>query len=153
MAKEWDVLTTLETLIDTISTFESVTIGFESDLFHSKKWAGQLPAVFLEYRGDEEEGPLDSSFERYVPFTVTVVIVDKASSVKKNRRDKINTAITYKNLIKDKLDDNPQLSAQQVNLSPVGACRVPETNERVPSPYWAVEIDLPMAIWETQSGR
>lgn len=153
MGKEWDALVATETLLTTITEFGSVSIGFEADLFNKTKFRGQLPAIFLEYHGDDEEGPLDSSFERYVPFTVLAIIVQKADSVKKNRREKEETALTYKNLIKDKMDGDPQLGGKQVNLSPVGASRVLEANERVPAPFWAIEIELPMAVWETQSGR
>lgn len=153
MGKEWDVLVALETLLKTIATFETVTIGFESDLFHKNKFKGKLPAVFIEYHGEDEEGPLDSSDERYIPFTAIIVIIQVADSVKENRREKAETAATYRDLIKDKIDDDPQLGAKQVKLSPLGPARLPETNERVPSPYWAIEIDFAGAVWEPQSGR
>ena len=153
MAKEWDVLVALETLLGTIATFGTVSIGFENDLFHKTKFRGQLPAIFIEYAGNEEEGPLDSSDERYVPFTATLVIIQKADSVKKNRREKVQTAITYKNLIADAIDGDPQLGSKQVALSMIRATRVLDADERVPTPYWAIEIDLECAVWETKAGR
>lgn len=153
MGKLWDTLVALETLLATITTFPTVTIGWEEDLFPKKKFKGNLPALFIEYHGDDEEGPLDSSHERYVPFTVTLVIIQVADSVKENRREKMETALTYQTLIKDKIDDDPQLGALQVALSPVGPARLPEPDERVPTPYWAIEIDLPMAVWETKGNR
>lgn len=153
MGKTWDVLVALETLLKTITTFNSVSIGWEEDLFHKDKFKGKLPAVFIEYHGDAEEGPLDSSDERYVPFTAVIVIIQKAESVKQNRRDKMETATTYRDLIKDKVDDDPQLGARQVALSPLGPVRLPAPGERVPPIYWAIEIDFPMAVWEPQSDR
>lgn len=153
MGQEWNVMGSLKTMIDGIATFKSVSIGFEADLFQSKKFGGNLPAVFLEYRGNEEIGPQDSSFERYVPFTVMLVIVRKADSAKQNRSAKIETAISDKNLIANAIDANPQLSGQQVTVSPIAATRVLEANVRVPAPFWAVEIDIPVAVWETKAGR
>ncbi len=153
MGKTWDALVALETLLTTIATFPSVTIGWEEDLFHKDKFKGKLPAVFIEYHGDDEEGPLDSSAERYVPIPAVIVIIQKAESVKQNRRAKMELATTYRDLIKDKVDDEPQLGAKQVALSPLGPVRLPAPDERVPTPYWAIEIAFPMAVWEPQSGR
>lgn len=153
MGKTWTALTALETLLKTIATFPTVTIGWEEDLFHKDKFKGKLPPVFIEYHGDDEEGPLDSSEERYVPFTAIIVIIQKAESVKQNRRDKMELATTYRDLIKDKVDDDPQLGSTQVALSPLGPVRLPAPGERVPTPYWAIEIDFPMAVWEPKGGR
>ena len=153
MSKTWDALTKLETLLDTIATFPTVTIGWEKDLFHKDKFKGKLPALFLEYHGDDEEGALDSSDERYVPFTATIIIIQKAESVKQNRRDKMALAVSYRDLVKNKIDSDPQLGGTQVAVSPLGSVRLPAPDERAPTPYWAIEMDLPLAVWEPQAGR
>lgn len=151
--KEWEVLVALETLIDALPDFPEVSIGMVEDMFHKNKFKGKLPAVFLEWRGNAESGPEDSSAERYVPFTVTVVILFRAESVEEQRRARIQTAIQYKNILVNAIDGDPQLGAKQVVLSPVGETRVLAMSERVPSPYWVVEIDLPCATWQSKAGR
>lgn len=151
--KTWAVLEALETLLKTIDTFASMTIGWEEDLFQKNKFKGKLPAGFIEYHGDEEEGPLDSSGERYVPFTGLIIIIQKADSVKQNRREKMELATVYRDLIKDKVDSDPQLGGLQVALSPLGPVVLPAADERVPTPFWAVELSLPFAIWEAQGDR
>jgi len=149
----WTVLVALETLLDTITQFPSVTIGWEQDMFHQKKFQGNLPALFLEYHGDDEEGPLDSSDERYVPFTATIIIVQVADSVKQNRREKMQTATIYRDLVKNKIDSDPQLGGLQVAVAPLGQVKLSEPDERVPTPWWSLEMDVNLALWEAQSGR
>lgn len=153
--EEWTVLTNLETLLKTITQLGSVTIGLENDLFHAKKFAGQLPATFIEYISNTEEGPHDSSDQRYVPFDVPVVVVFKEGQgdPATKRRLKMQTAITYKNYIASKLDSDPQLSSSQVELSPVRGTRVLMNDERVPKPYWAIEVILHFAVWATKGSR
>ncbi len=151
--KTWAVLEAVETLLQTIATFKSMSIGWESDLFHKDKFKGKLPAGFIEYHGDDEEGPLDSSGERYVPFVALIIIIQKAESVKQNRRDKMELATIYRDLIKNKVDSDPQLGGLQVALSPLGPAVLPAADERVPTPYWAIEIAMPLAIWEPQGSR
>lgn len=153
MGKEWDVLEALETMVGGVTGIASTTIGFQEDSFHERKFSGTVPAAFLEYRGNAEEGPHDSSFERYVPFTVTVVLVFKAKSGKQNRREKIETAIDYKNRIANALDADPQLTAKQVTVSTIAETRVLEADVRVRTPYWAFEMDLSCAVWEDKAGR
>ncbi len=153
MSQTWDVLVALETLLKTINTFPSMSIGWEADLFHKDGFKGKLPVGFIEYHGDDEEGPLDSSAERYVPFSALIIIIQKAESVKQNRRDKMELATTYRDLIKDKVDSDPQLGGLQVALSPLGPAVLSEADERVPTPYWAIEISMPLAIWEPQGSR
>ena len=70
-----------------------------------------------------------------------------------NRRDKMELATIYRDLIKDKVDSDPQLGGLQVALSPLGPVVLPAADERVPTPYWAIELSLPLAIWEPQGDR
>ncbi len=153
--QEWDVLVAFETLLKTIDELGSVTIGLEDELLPRNKFPGKLPATFIEYVSNEESGPQDSSDERYVPFDVPVVVAFKegAGDQAVKRRLKMQTAIKYKNYIANKLDSDPQLGGLQVELSAVRGTRVLMNDERVPRPYWAIEIMMHFAIWETKGLR
>jgi hypothetical protein len=152
-SKEWDALVALETLLGGVTEFGDVGIGYVEDLFHKDKFGGKIPAVMIEYRGENESGAQDSSFERYVPVMVTVCVMLKAPSVKLNRRDKVMAAIYYKNLVKNKVDSDPQLGGLQVEVSPARAVRILSQSERVPTPYWLIEVDVAMAVWEDKANR
>ena len=152
---EWNVLVALETLLKTIDEMGNVTIGMLEDLFNSDKFAGKLPATFIEYVSNEETGPEDSSDERYVPFDVPVVVVFKEGQgdPETKRRLKLQTAIVYKNYIANKLDGDPQLGGLQVELSPIRGTLVMMNDQRVKKPYWAIQVMLHFATWQTKGSR
>ena len=147
--KQWQALEALETAYETVTEFKSVTIGLVEDL--APKFRGEIPGLILEWRGDEEEGSDDSEESRVVPFIVTATVIDKADSVKENRRLKIQTALEYVKLVKDKFEEDTTLGGLAEYLhSKVLTTRM---SERLPSPFWGVEVDLRIQVREPMGAR
>lgn len=149
--KQWTTLVALETALSGIATFNTVTIGLLEDMFHKTKFRGKLPAAIIEWRGDEEEGSDDSEESRVVPFVATVTVFQEAGSVKLNRREKLKIAMQYARLVKDKYEEDTTLGGLAEYLhSKVMPSRM---SERLPPPFWGMEVDLRIQVREPMGAR